>query len=163
VNAERKVKSVKNPLFILAPPGSLNSLVCAMVGQHPEMYGLPEVNLFAGETYQQLTRRYGTRRCFQDGLLRATAELGLGAQTFRSIALARAWLQENSRVSTSDLFTELLEWAAPKTLVDGSRIYCLHAVSLPRLHKAFPKARYLHLLRHPKSTLASIELFPNKG
>jgi hypothetical protein len=38
------------PLFILAPPRSFTSVICGMIGQHPQMYGLPEVNLFAGET-----------------------------------------------------------------------------------------------------------------
>lgn len=33
------------PLFILAPPRSFTSVVCAMIGQHPDMCGLPEVNL----------------------------------------------------------------------------------------------------------------------
>jgi sulfotransferase family protein len=128
-----------------------------MVGQHPEMYALPEVNLLAGETYRHITRLYGMRRCFQDGLLRAIAELGLGAQTFKTIALAHAWLQENSGVSTSSLFAKLSDWVAPKTMVDGSRIYCLHSVCLPRLQYAFPEARYLHLLRHPKSVLDSMQ------
>src|SRR5438874_389166 len=33
-----------DPVFILALPGSFSSVVCAMLGQHPEMYGLPETN-----------------------------------------------------------------------------------------------------------------------
>ena len=31
------------PLFILAPPRSYTSLFNAMIGQHPEAYGLPEL------------------------------------------------------------------------------------------------------------------------
>ena len=30
------------PLFILAPPRSFTSVVCAMIGNHPQMLGLPE-------------------------------------------------------------------------------------------------------------------------
>ena len=37
------------PLFILAPPRSFTTVTSAMIGQHPEMYGLPETNLFVAE------------------------------------------------------------------------------------------------------------------
>lgn len=148
---------MRDPLFILAPPGSFSSLVCAMIGQHPEMYGLPEVNLFADETYQQLSRWHRIRSQFQDGLLRAMAQLKFGAQTVETIEAARGWLQENSRVSTAGLFRKLVKWVAPRTLVSGSRIYAIDPTSLPRIQKAFPMARYLHLLRHPRSTCESIQ------
>jgi hypothetical protein len=128
-----------------------------MIGRHPEMYDLPEVNLFAEETYQQLSHWDRIRSHFQDGLLRATAQLKFGAQTVKTIKEARRWLQENSRASTTDLFRKLAEWAAPKILVSGSRIYALDPTSLLRAQKAFPGARYLHLLRHPISACESIQ------
>ena len=34
------------PLFLLAPPRSYTSLVNAMLGQHPQAFGLPELCLF---------------------------------------------------------------------------------------------------------------------
>jgi hypothetical protein len=97
------------------------------------------------------------RRRFQHGLLRAIAELRFGAQTVRNIAIVQAWLEENNEASSSELFGKFQEWAAPKTLVDGSRIYCIDSACLPCLQTAFPKARYLHLRRHPKSTLDSLQ------
>ncbi|MBE2242527.1 MAG: sulfotransferase, partial [Burkholderiaceae bacterium] len=35
-----------DPLFLLAPPRSYTSLVNAMLGQHPQAFGLPELCLF---------------------------------------------------------------------------------------------------------------------
>jgi len=147
------------PLFILGAAGSLNSLVCAMIGQHPEMYGLPEVNLFAGETYQELLQEYGFLGRFQHGLWRAVAQLRLGAQTERTVQIARSWLENHSLVDTAELFQAILDWTAPRTPVDGSRQYAIHASALPRAQRAFPKARYLHLLRHPCSALTALHNF----
>ena len=39
-----------DPIFVLAAPRSYSSLVNAMIGQHPELYGVPELNLFQCET-----------------------------------------------------------------------------------------------------------------
>ena len=38
------------PLFILCPGRSFSSVVASMIGQHPDAYGLPELNLFLGPT-----------------------------------------------------------------------------------------------------------------
>jgi hypothetical protein len=37
-------------LLVLAPPRSFSSVVAAMLGQHPQMYGMPELQLFGAET-----------------------------------------------------------------------------------------------------------------
>ena len=37
------------PLFLLAPPRSYTSLVNAMIGQHPQAFGVPELCLFNTE------------------------------------------------------------------------------------------------------------------
>ena len=37
---------MRQPLFILALPRSYTSLIAGMLGQHPQAYGLPELNLF---------------------------------------------------------------------------------------------------------------------
>ena len=41
--------TARPPVFILAPPRSYTTLICAMLGQHPELYGLPELHLFIAE------------------------------------------------------------------------------------------------------------------
>ena len=148
---------MSDPLFILAPPRSYTSVVCGMIGQHPEMLGLPEINLFAGDDYQHLSRWYRIRPRFQHGLLRAIAELGLGEQNEANIEAARHWLEENPKLETKAIYQDLANWAAPRSLVDKSPIYVYDAFALDRIDRACPRARYLHLLRHPRGTCESIQ------
>ncbi len=42
------------PLFLLAPPRSYTSLINAMLGQHPQAYGLPELCLFNGQILKDM-------------------------------------------------------------------------------------------------------------
>jgi len=145
-----------NPLFILAPPRSFTSVMCGMIGQHPEMYALPEVNLFAADSYDGLGRLYRLRPGFRHGLLRAVAELGLGGQTEENINVAGKWLEEHQNISTADIYNDLVDWAMPKRLVDKSPIYVYSAETLQRIKQAFPEAYFLHLTRHPRATCDSI-------
>lgn len=144
------------PLFILAPPRSFTSVICGMVGQHPEMFALPEVNLFAADDYDGLSRLYKLRPGFRHGLLRAVAELGLGEQTEDNINVATKWLDENKNVSSAALYSDLAEWASPRRLVDKSPIYVYTSETLQRIKQAFPEAYFIHLIRHPRATCDSI-------
>jgi len=145
-----------DPLFILAPPRSFTSIICGMLGQHPQLYGLPEVNLMAADTYKDLGRVYSLRPGFRHGLLRAIAQLGLAEQTEQNVMAARTWLEEQATVSTADLYRDLMAWAEPKRLVDKSPIYVFTPGTLARMRAAFPGARYIHLTRHPRPTCESI-------
>jgi hypothetical protein len=127
-----------------------------MIGQHPQMYGLPEVNLFAGEDYEDLGRVYRLRPGFRHGLLRAVAELGLGDQTEENINVAKAWLEEHKNISTADIYCDLADWSRPSRLVDKSPIYVYSLESLQRIKAAFPEAYYIHLTRHPQATCESV-------
>lgn len=153
----RKAPPSPAPLFILAPPRSFTSVICAMIGQHPEMLGLPEVNLFASDSLAGLSRLWSRRRGFKHGLLRAVAELGLGGQSAQDIDAAAAWLKEQGDgTQTGQLFRDLAEWARPRRLIDKSPIHVYAEGALDRMAAAFPNACYLHLLRHPISTCDSI-------
>lgn len=144
------------PLFILAPPRSFTSVTCAMVGQHPQMMGLPETNLFARSTYGELGALYERRPRLQHGLLRAIAQLGLGAQSEANVDAAQRWLAEQDAVSTGALFADLAHWAAPRGCVDKSPIHVYRGANMQRIEAAFADARYLHLTRHPRGTCESI-------
>mgnify|MGYP006327808131 CR=1 FL=1 len=50
------------PVFLLAPPRSYTSLINAMLGQHPQCFGLPELCLFNVETLVELWVRDNVRR-----------------------------------------------------------------------------------------------------
>lgn len=144
------------PLFILAPPRSFTSVICGMIGQHPQMYGLPEVNLFAADTLAGLRKLHMVRPGFQHGLLRAVAELGIGGQSMQDVQAAKAWMEEQPEESTARIYQDLVEWAAPRRLVDKSPIYAYVKGALERIHAAFPDAYYLHLVRHPKPNCESM-------
>jgi hypothetical protein len=148
---------MNQPLFILAPPRSFTSVVCAMLGQHPQLYGLPEVNLFAGGRLGDLQRWYRLRPRFQHGLLRAIAELGLGAQNEATIVAAQRWCAEQVELTTATVFDDLRHWAAPRMPVDKSPLYAYAPGALERIRQAFPGARFLHLLRHPYTTCESFQ------
>lgn len=145
-----------SPLFILAPPRSFTSVTCAMIGQHPEMMGLPETNLFARDNYQELMQLFSLRERFAHGLYRAIAELGLGGQTKENIDIAKDWLTREPSVSTGDLFKDLVAFSKPRRLVEKSPLHVYNAESMERIHAAFPDAYYLHITRHPRGTCESI-------
>src|SRR5580693_3977962 len=79
------------PLFLLAPPRSYTSLVNAMLGQHPQAFGLPELCLFNVEQLVDLWRGSDgpiseNGAVARHGLMRALAEIygaGLGRRAQR--------------------------------------------------------------------------------
>src|SRR5215468_8451633 len=119
------------PLFVLAPPRSFTSVVCAMLGQHPEMYGLPEVNLFVAET--MLEREGLLATPFQHhGLMRTIAQLFAGEQTFQTVLLAKRWLQMRANATCVSVFRELADKVKSKILVDKSPVTVMHSEYLQR-------------------------------
>ena len=50
------------PLVILCPARSFSSVVCAMLGQHPQTYGLPELHLFITDTVDDLLRYWKEKK-----------------------------------------------------------------------------------------------------
>ncbi|MEL7450418.1 MAG: sulfotransferase [Pseudomonadota bacterium] len=144
------------PLFILAPPRSFTSIVCGMIGNHPELYGLPETNLFAADSVAGLRRIHRAQRRFSFGLLRAIAELGLGGQKEEDVDSAVDWLAEQNDTSTASVFADLAEWAGPRRLVEKSPMHVYAPAAAERMQLAFPEAYYLHLLREPRGTCESI-------
>ncbi|MEO1121976.1 MAG: sulfotransferase [Pseudomonadota bacterium] len=145
------------PLFILAPPRSFTSVICGMIGQHPQMLGLPEVNLFAADNYAGLNEGiYKLRPGFRHGLLRAIAQIGLGEQSAQNVDAAFGYLEDNRELSSGDVFKDLVAWADPKRLVDKSPIYVYTEAPLRRIAEAFPDAAFLHLTRHPRGTCESV-------
>jgi Sulfotransferase family len=137
--------AVPDPLFILSPPRCFTSVVCAMLGQHPQMYGLPETGLFTVPTMELWWRR--PRHV---GLLRCVAQLFFGEQTDRSVIQAEAWLKRRLSFSTAYVFEELAARAAPRMLVEKTPAMVSELETLERTYEMFPGARYLHLLRHPR-------------
>jgi len=142
-----------DPLFIIAPPRSYTSVIGGMIGQHPQVYGLPEVNLSHGETLGEIWNSLSAGLNFgTSGLLRLLAELHEGAQSEEAVIRARHWVQRRVHWSTAKVFAHIQEAVGDKMLVDKSPRNTMRTDNLRRLHRIFPAASFLHLTRHPRST-----------
>jgi hypothetical protein len=146
-----------SPLFILAPPRSFTSVTCAMLGEHPQMFGLAEVNLFGGDTLADMENLYtNTAARLQSGLLRSLAQLAFSEQTEEAVGTVRQWLLENSNLSTAELFRTMQSWLPDRVLIDKSPLHVYTPNAMARMRTHFPDARYLHLTRHPGDMLKSL-------
>jgi len=144
------------PVFILAPHRSFTSITCAMLGQHPELLGVPELNLCIAERMRGWWLAYSAGRGIgASGLVRTVAQVYFGAQTEEAAELARAWIGRRLDRSTSSVFRELAAELQPRALVDKSPLNA-RPVGLARLDRAFPRARYLHLVRDPVTRAQSV-------
>jgi hypothetical protein len=144
------------PLFILAPPRSFTSLTCAMLGCHPQMFGLAEINLFAAETMAEMQELYRARSRRQAGLLRSLAYLAFSEQTEETVEAARQWLLDNSDLTTAEVFRTIQAWLPDRILIDKSTFHVFRPGAMERMARHFPDAYYLHLTRHPGDTVKSI-------
>src|ERR1700692_2311632 len=108
-------------LVILAPPRSFTSVVSAMLGQHPQTYGLAETHLFCGETMWEWWRQCDEATFDMDhGLRRVVAELFFGGQTEKNVSRAAGWLQRRAHFTTRLIFEELAKKVHPRILIDKS-------------------------------------------
>ena len=141
------------PLFLLAPPRSYTSVINAMIGQHPQMYGLPELNLFNTNKLKHLWKwvsdDFGGEGNLRIGLLRAVAEIYGGEQTPETITMALHWAAAREDLDTGTVYRELAHKLYPLIPVEKSPAYTLTTERLVRIYKAFPDARFIHLIRHP--------------
>jgi hypothetical protein len=136
-------------------------VIVTMIGQHPQLAGLPELKLFSYGTIAELEASlpaYWRARGFthrSPGLVRALAEIEFGGQTPKRIDATREWLRQRGNWSGADVFDVLQARLSPRTAVEKSPENVTSAAALKRLAKAYPRARYLHLTRHPVTTQAS--------
>jgi hypothetical protein len=150
------------PVFVLATARSYSSVVSSMIGQHPRLYGFPELKLFAattiGETEDGLP---GGPALIErsPGLARAVAELVFGEQSVTNLALARRWLEERRGLRGETLFDLLMDRVSPRIAVEKSPEHALSDAALRRIACAYPRARYLHLTRHPVTAQASMRRY----
>jgi hypothetical protein len=123
-----------------------------MVGQHPQMFGLPETHLFGYETMAGWWKRCAEAPWgMSTGLLRVVAELYFGGQTERTVRRASGWLRRRLHLSTGALMESLAHRVAPLLLVDKSPSVVWQMEWLHRAFTMFPSARFIHLLRHPRA------------
>ncbi|MEM9386831.1 MAG: sulfotransferase [Pseudomonadota bacterium] len=153
----RQVEPPPPPLFILGSPRSFTSLINGMLGQHPQAYGMPELNLFVTDSVRDLIEEFAGYRQIQiHGLMRVVAQLYGAEQSLVSVDMAKRWMLTRLDHSTQDVYLELCERVAPLRVVDKSPVYSSKPEYLARLMEAFPDAYFLHLLRHPRTQGVSI-------
>ncbi len=151
------------PVFVLATARSYSSVVATIVGQHPQCASLPELKLFAygsiGELEASLPVYWSDRGITHrsPGLVRAIAQFEFGDQNSASILAARAWLRDRSDWSGAQVLDVLLARLSPRIAVEKSPENVEDDAALQRLAAAYPRARYLHLTRHPVATQQSLE------
>ena len=140
-----------DPVFILAPPCTFSWAVCAMLGQHPQMYALPELHLFTAETVGAW-RELGSKESFEmdHGLVRAVAELYFGGQTDRAASRARGWIRRRSNFTTGLLLEAIADRLKPLIPLEKSPSIVYSPEALQRVLEMFPTARFLHLVSHPR-------------
>ncbi len=150
-----------SPLFVLAPARSCSSLVVAMLGQHPQLYAFPELRLFCASNVAELflEPRPNQATPVSDrvaGLLRALAQLHDGEQTVGAVERAYGWLQGRRSWTVESVLDHLLQLVSPLIGVEKSPETSRTVAALQRASTAYPKARILHLVRHPWSTAQSM-------
>jgi hypothetical protein len=157
---------MRPPLFVVAPPRSYTSVIGGMLGQHPQAYGLPEVNLSHGDTLGDMwdTISLGVNYA-TSGLLRLLAQLHDGEQSEEAVIRARQWVMRRAHWTGAQVFAHIQQAVGPELmLVEKSPRNVMQVDSLRRLHRIFPRAHFLHLTRHPKTQGASvIELLRSYG
>ena len=142
---------VPDPIFVLSPPLSFSSFFAAMLGQHPQLYAIPETHLFVAETLQEWWDTCAkTSFNMAHGLVRAVAELVYGGQNEITVQLARAWLRRRLPFTTGYLLELLAGRVHPRALVEKSPSMIFNPGSMQRAARMFPLARFIHLVEHPR-------------
>lgn len=145
------------PLLVLSAPGAEASRVAAMLGRHPEAYGLPELNLHLAPTLEGLLSVFHiSQGNEQDGLLRSVAQLYCGGQGAPAIAAAREWLRRRGDWPSMDLLDELARRLAPRLPVLAESALAWRPHDLQDWLARVPDVRLLQVVRHPRRQCAEV-------
>jgi Sulfotransferase family len=141
----------------LGAPRSFTSLISTMLGQHPQMYGLPEIQFFMCDTMGEFWDICLMASApMGDGLVRAVAELIYGGQTEETVQRAHGWIRRRFHWTTGRMLEALAEVVAPRIIVEKSTGTVYNRKFLHRFGAMFPDSRYIHLVRHPRGQSESV-------
>jgi hypothetical protein len=153
---------IRPPLIILCPPRSFSSVVCAMIGRHPELYAFPELNLFVTDQVATLLALAGDSGGFPglgnyvSGIIRTVAELHFSGQNAAALAQAAAWLECRGNCATQEIMDTILAYIHPRAGVEKSTRTAMSHIAMERALAFYPQARFLHLTRHPVTAIESM-------
>jgi hypothetical protein len=154
------------PVIILSVARSCSSVFSTMLGCHPQLYGFPELLCFTRRTIGEVLHpppgmALENQRFAVSGLKRAVAEVLLGAQDEAQIERAEDWLRRRSEWDAIELFDLLQGAVAPRIAVEKSPTSSATDIAILRAILAYPRARFIHLVRHPRSTIGSMLTYWN--
>ena len=142
-------------IFILAPPRSGTTLLRVMLAGHPQIFAASELNLLLFATMGQWADAFSGKFSFwREGLVRAMMELR-HCTVEQAMAEVDLFVAENKAIA--DVYGYLQSLASPRILVDKSPAYALDKGALQQAEMIFGSPRYIHLIRHPHSTVRSFE------
>lgn len=144
---------VAGPVFVLAPPRSGSTLLRVLLGGHPQLFSPPELELLQyADVRQRAADLSDGHEYAQEGLVRAVMALtdstSKSARRLIDRAVDEGW-------STREMYRWLTERAGGRTLVDKTTYYALVPEALERAEDIFDRPRYIHLIRDPRSCVAS--------
>lgn len=142
------------PLFVLCPGRSYSTVTVALLAGHPDTYGFPELLLFMSETVGELQSRLDWRQL--TGLYRTISELHEHSQSDGAIERAREWTRRAADWTTPRLMDYLLGTVAPRVGIENSPPTVTTEGPLALCLAAYPRARFLHLTRHPIDSIRSM-------
>lgn len=132
------------PVFLLSTPRCGSTLLRAMLGGHPGLFAPPELHLLPFADLADW-RAALAPDLLHLGLHQALG--GLGLSDAEIAAQVASWDRE--RLPIAAVYDALRARAAPRALVDKSPSYALDPALLARAARLFPRARFIHLTRHP--------------
>jgi len=155
--------TIPEPVLVLAPARSYSSVFTAMLGAHPQLFGLPELALLGFPTVGEAIdrkiaamRAKGYRAVTAPGATQAVAEIVFGGQGDQEVAAALTWLDERRGESPIQVLDALRSAVAPRAIVEQSPETVMSAQGLHAVRESYPNAWVIHLVRHPVSSVNSM-------
>lgn len=154
----------REPVFVLSPPRGYSTVVLAILAGHPQIYGFPELQLFTSRTvgelldeasrHPQMPRRAARARL--TGICRALSDLHEENQSDAAVNRAGQWLTARRSWTTAELMEYLIALISPKIALEKTPDTILSDDATAACIRAFPKARFIHLTRHPVTSQKSM-------
>jgi thioester reductase-like protein len=136
-------------LFILAPPRSGSTLLRVMLAGHSRLFSPQELYLGCFSDMAAHDRHLGGT-VLNMGVIATIAELLSRTGAWN---LYVQWTQ--GAVSTAEVYAFFSSRLGGRTLVDKSPLFFPPQAVIRRLASLFPRARFVHLVRHPVACISS--------
>lgn len=163
----------KRRIFVLGLPRSGTTLIQSVLNAHPEITGMPESRFYDALTHSLGFEKYGRyefadkpiRRLLRMGRARLRTARGypgpmavaVTERFFRAANLEAAVTRLHAAgASISELNKIFVETLDSAGIMGWSEKTPAHLFRVPLIEKLVPDARFVHILRRPEDTLASI-------